>query len=193
MDYLPNAKMVHFSQIIDIVPDKFTNELVLEYLKRTLENEKVFKRNPLLFSENSSEAFQKPQIIKYGSNTFLCYPSLYIDLFETEPIKNGTEYRMKSRKNIFFGICPHKDFDDRQLDLTINDIKITKYKKIKLPTLYDNSDVTMEMLYFPEFGVVQNQEIVIKVPLKFTFAFAFGVFSPTLERFFRNKRIKTHK
>jgi hypothetical protein len=197
---------------MDLPPFNMDRENFIDSLNETLINPHMRTRNPLLISQNAASSFSDGKLLEYGVNKWLCYPSVYVQLFPapkptnvlslvtgpTEPVYKIT----KCGNDVFIGIVlgtgskwPGKCWIDGKETSDILEIELSSdYTK----NVVKNADhlagiLHTKLIYFPEIGPkIIDQPFEIKFPKNTSISFntAFCVCSSSVKQLFTNKKHK---
>ena len=189
-------------QIVDLPHHTMDQETFLHMLHVTLTTDSIFKRNPLLYSDNAT-ILRQGTTIHYGKNSWLCYPSVCVQAFPVAPPLNQgslvalpTEQVFKIEKSgdIFLGVFFSKGVWPKEC--WIDGTHVTETRTLILyPDYRSSSHQThgANLLYFPQLGPkVFQGSFNMRFPKNTTVSFnsAFCVCSHSVKQLFTNKKHK---
>ncbi len=186
------------SQIIDLPPPDMTVEEFLTLLHKTLINSKIMARNPLIYTTFPEETLDNPHYVKYGSNSYMIYPSLVVTAYDaTIENKNRDKLFLECPcyTSLFLGI---KYTGTINGSVTVNDVETDVVRRVNLYNGLNFEYCTVIQStfgYFPEIGSIltsvlsaANKNIRIEVPADTKgVQFVFGVCSAPLEMFLKKQ------
>jgi hypothetical protein len=207
LKHIPNSRVESFGQLIDLPPENLTTEEFISLFHKTLMDECILKRNPLLYTTEDYEiALREGQMADYGRSRYLIYPSLYVfsHAFSQQPFNfkntNETVVSVNTRNHIFLGLIQkHSVNADSPLpqidDFHINGAPVTQMIRIPMNTDYHGTHKPVYLLYFPEIGplLCDTLSFQSKKNCVVSFNIAFCACSASMKVFFKNKRYKTKK
>lgn len=198
-NYLPCTSLKNLNQIIDIPPKWINREQYIDLLSSTLICPVKCARNPLLYTDNIDESIYSGQIVKYGLQEYLCYPSMYVQKFYSKTT-DGTTYECSLRGELFLGIL--EEIGEFPLDgsAVVGGVRVTQGVRIPLLKDYTSKPIKKPtLLYLPEVGIrcenEDTKQIKVTIPKKrhqIQFSFAFTGCSSTLKTIFTKKRTRYH-